>query len=101
MLTRKCILGLQANEQRCREQVANATAVVSALVAPLGYENAAMIANHARNCQCSIRDAACATGLITAEAFDAAVSAEAVCRLGSPIYTINHPKVNNNDAHNT
>jgi aspartate ammonia-lyase len=85
ILATKCIDGLQANEPRCAASVLNATATVTALVPVLGYEHASRIASEALEKRISIKDAAVGSGLITAEAFDAAISPEAVCRLGSPL----------------
>lgn len=84
MLRRQCIEGLEADEPRCRSQVANATATATALLPLIGYERAARLVADAQREGRSLRDAAVASGWLTASEFDEATSAEAVCRLGSP-----------------
>ena len=41
----KCVLGIEANEARCRELVENSLAMVAALAPSIGYDAAAMIAH--------------------------------------------------------
>ncbi|MGB7568691.1 MAG: aspartate ammonia-lyase [Chitinivibrionales bacterium] len=83
-LATKCIATMIADEKRCSRSIESATATITALVPAIGYENAAMIAEKARVAGVSIRQAACAEGLLTEAEFDALVTPEAVCRLGSP-----------------
>ncbi|MFW6161953.1 MAG: aspartate ammonia-lyase, partial [Planctomycetota bacterium] len=45
---RRCVAGIEADEARCRRHVHGATATVTALVEPLGYETAQAIAQTAR-----------------------------------------------------
>ena len=79
-----CVAGLQANVERCRAHVASGTAAVTALVEMIGYEAATAVAAEARTAGKTVRQLAVEKGLLTAEQFDALVSAEAVMRLGSP-----------------
>jgi aspartate ammonia-lyase len=79
-----CVAGLTADEERCRRHVDSSTATVTALVPLLGYGRASSLAAEAARSGRSVREAALASGAVTAEAFDAATSPEAVCRLGSP-----------------
>jgi aspartate ammonia-lyase len=85
ILATKCIATMTANEQRCTQSIESATAIFTALVPAIGYENAAMIAEKARDAGVSIRQAACAEGMLTEAQFDALITPEAVCRLGSPL----------------
>jgi aspartate ammonia-lyase len=75
---------MTADEERCRAHVHASTAVVTALVARLGYEAACAIAGKASERRCSIRDVVLADGILSAPEFDELTSPEAVCRLGSP-----------------
>ncbi len=84
ILRRHCIEGVQANETRCREQVENSTATVTALVPLLGYERAAQAATLARESRQSLREIVINRAWLTGEQFDGLISPEAVCRLGSP-----------------
>jgi len=85
ILRRHCVEGISANEARCRMHVNTATATATVLVPVLGYEAATATATAAAREKRSLR----ATALelhpgLTEEAFDAMLTPEAVCRLGSP-----------------
>jgi aspartate ammonia-lyase len=80
-----CVAGLTADEARCRSHVAGATAAVTALVETIGYEAATLVAQEARDTGKTVRQLVVEKGLLSAEQFDALVSAEAVMRLGSPM----------------
>jgi aspartate ammonia-lyase len=79
-----CVEGIEANEERCRRQVENSTAAVTALLPVLGYEGAARLLAHAHDTGAGIKGAAISGGFLTEEQFDELTSPEAVCRLGSP-----------------
>ena len=83
MFAEKCVNGILANENVCKKNVENSTAVVTALIPKLGYNKADQLADMARKQKLSIREAALLHGLITAEDFEELISPEAVCRLGS------------------
>jgi aspartate ammonia-lyase len=82
ILRRHCVLGLEADEARCRSQVENGTAAATALLPLIGYEQAAALAAEARRTGLGLKAAAVASGLLTAEQFDQLTSPEAVGRLG-------------------
>jgi aspartate ammonia-lyase len=84
ILCRFCVEGMTADEERCRAHVHASTAVVTALVARLGYEAACTIAAKASERRCSIRDVVLADGVLTEAEFVELTTPEAVCRLGSP-----------------
>lgn len=79
-----CVRGIRADEARCRAHVETSSATATALVPLLGYEGACSLVEGARARGQSIREAALASGLVTAEQFERAVSPETVMRLGSP-----------------
>ncbi len=81
-LRRDCVDGIEADEARCRRQVENATASATALVPLIGYGRAGELVVRAREQGRGLKDAAVASGWLTAAEFDEATSAEAVCRLG-------------------
>ena len=81
---RHCIEGLEADEERCRAHVSASTATLTALVSRIGYEQAEEIAARALAENITIRAAVLATGLLSADEFDALITPEAVCRLGTP-----------------
>lgn len=84
ILRRHCVVGLEADEDRCRRHVESSTAVVTALLPALGYERASKVAEQAAATGQTIRETVLALGWLTAEEFAALTSPEAVCRLGSP-----------------
>jgi aspartate ammonia-lyase len=84
ILRQHCVVGLTADEERCRQQVDSSTATLTALVGHLGYEAVLALGERARTEGCSIRTAALASGRLTAAEYAELTSAEAVMRLGSP-----------------
>ena len=71
-----CIDGLQPNRERIAEHVRDSLMVVTALNPVIGYDKAAQIAKRAHQEGTTLREAAIASGLVTAEQFDAAVRPE-------------------------
>jgi aspartate ammonia-lyase len=84
VLRRHCVEGIEADEARCRRNVANGTAAATALVPALGYERAAEAARLAKENDWTIRETVMAQGWLTGSEFDVLISPEAVCRLGTP-----------------
>jgi len=82
ILSSRCIETLEVDRAHCAARTANATSMVTALVGPLGYEQAAAIAKRATAEGLTIRVAALASGQVTAEQFDAWVAPAAVTQLG-------------------
>lgn len=83
ILTRHCVLGLEADEARCRQQVESSTATATALVSALGYEGAARAAHGARAEGKSLRQYVVGEKLLSEVEYAQLTSPEAVCRLGS------------------
>ena len=77
-----CVAGLEALESRCRRDVDNSTASITALVEIIGYQAAQEIAREMENGG-GIREIVVRRGVMTAESFDELVSPESVMRLGS------------------
>jgi aspartate ammonia-lyase len=84
ILCRHCVSGLEADEARCREHVLNSTAAATALLPALGYERVCELARLSAETGETLRGLGIAKGWVSAAAFDEAISAEAVCRLGMP-----------------
>lgn len=87
-----CVEGLEANEERCRVQLENATALVTALIGELGYDRATDLARIAGESGRSVREIAIELGWLDDSRFNALISPESVMRLGSP------PKETGRDA---
>jgi fumarate hydratase class II len=70
------IEGLEADEERIAEHVASSLMLVTALAPHIGYDRAASIAKAAHHEGTTLREAAVASGHVTAEDFDRWVRAE-------------------------
>ena len=84
VLRRFCIEGLEADEERCAMHVRASSAAATALVPEIGYEAACDVVRAAQAEEATIRDVIVAKGLLTADQYEELLSAEAVCRLGTP-----------------
>jgi fumarate hydratase class II len=65
-----CAVGIEPNRQRIAELVDRSLMLVTALNPHIGYDKAAQIAKKAHHEGTSLRQAAIATGYVTAEQFD-------------------------------
>lgn len=86
IFARHCVLGIVADERRCRQHLHNSTAVLTSLVGRIGYEAAERLAEAlaaAPSPETSLRELAIEQGLLTAAEFDAMISPAQVTRLGS------------------
>jgi fumarate hydratase, class II len=80
----KCVEGIEANEDRIRELVGRSLMLVTALAPKIGYDAAAAIAKKAHANATTLRDEALASGLVTAEEFDAIVRPETMLAPSPP-----------------
>ncbi|MFA6032662.1 MAG: aspartate ammonia-lyase [Myxococcota bacterium] len=78
-----CVEGIAACDERCAAHVAGSTASATALLQVASYGKAAEIALAAVHDGRTVKDVAVESGVVTGEAFDALVGAEAVCKLGN------------------
>ena len=67
MLVEKCIVGITANEERCKEFVERSIGVVTALNPHIGYEKSCMVAKEALEERKSIREVVLAHKLLDEE----------------------------------
>ncbi len=72
----RCVAGIEADERRIRELVERSLMLVTALVPRLGYDAAAEIAKKAHAEGLTLREAAVALGMLSAEEFDELVRPE-------------------------
>lgn len=63
VLAERCVLGIEANERRCRDAAEASIALATALAPVIGYERATTIAKDALNTGRSVRQAAVSQGL--------------------------------------
>jgi aspartate ammonia-lyase len=78
----KCVSGITANEEICKNNVENSTATVTALISVTGYSKADDIIRMAKEKNLSIKKAAILSGYLSEKEFDEMISPEAVCKLG-------------------
>lgn len=83
IFTEKCVLGIQANQETCRNQVENSTACITALIPKIGYQKASDIAEMVKRQQISVRKAALLSGYLSENEYETLITPEAVCRLGN------------------
>jgi fumarate hydratase, class II len=74
--TDHCIVGIQLDHARIRENVANSLMLVTALTPKIGYDKAAEIAHKAHHDHSSLRAAALKLGYLTEKEFDELVQPE-------------------------
>ncbi len=80
--TEYCVDDINPNTDRIQEFLDKSLMFVTALVPHIGYDNAAKIARYALENNCTLRDAALETNLVTAEEFDRYVRPERMIRPG-------------------
>ena len=81
-LNHHCVAGITANSEKCREQVLNSTAIITALIPALGYEQCTRIIQKAKTTNSSIQDIIINENYLTTQEFEALISPEAVNKLG-------------------
>ena len=75
-LRTRCIAGITANEERCRNEVHNSIGVVTALNPVIGYKNSTKIAKEALETGRSVYDLVLEHGILTKEELDTILSPE-------------------------
>ena len=70
---RNCAIGIEPNRDKISDHLNNSLMLVTALNPHIGYDNAAKIAKHAHKKGQTLREAAIELGLMSGEAFDAAI----------------------------
>jgi fumarate hydratase class II len=82
--TEKCVKGLAANEQRCRELIEKSLALCTALAPEIGYDSAAHLAHLAFESGKSVRQVALEKGVLPEERLVRLLDAEDMTRPGIP-----------------
>jgi fumarate hydratase class II len=68
--TEHCVLGIEPNAERMRALLEQSLMLVTALTPHIGYDAAAKVAIHAHRHRLSLREAALALGVVSADDFD-------------------------------
>jgi aspartate ammonia-lyase len=84
VLQARCVAGIRADADRCRELLDRSSAVATALSPYIGYAATADIAKEAVRTGRSVRDVARARGIIPPEQLDTILTAEAMTAPGVP-----------------
>ena len=66
----RCVSGIKADREKCRDNLHNSLMLVTALNPHIGYENAAKVAHMAYDEGVSLKEACVRLGFLTAERFD-------------------------------
>jgi fumarate hydratase class II len=82
--THKCLQGLRANEQRCRELVEESLALCTPLAPEIGYDKAAHIAHLAYESGRTVREVALELEVLPEEKLLKILDAEEMTRPGVP-----------------
>jgi len=78
-----CVVGLKADEERCRRNVESSTALLTALVEVIGYDKASELGKTSRETGKSIKAIVMEQKILSESEFAELISAEHVNRLGS------------------
>ncbi|WP_167605204.1 aspartate ammonia-lyase [Maribellus sediminis] len=83
IFSEKCVSGLIANEEICKQQVENSTASITALIPKIGYKKASEVAALSKSKKITIRESVLLLKIMTASEFEELITPEQVCRLGN------------------
>jgi aspartate ammonia-lyase len=78
VLTTKCIVGITANRERCRDLVEHSIGIVTAVMPAIGYKRATEVAKEALETGVSVRELILRKGYLSPEELDEALSLEAM-----------------------
>jgi fumarate hydratase class II len=84
VFTDRCVRGIRANEERCRELLEKNPAIATALNPWIGYDRAAEVAKESARDRKSVREVVQAKGLLPADKLDEALDVRAMTEPGLP-----------------
>ncbi|OCJ17340.1 aspartate ammonia-lyase [Rhizobium sp. AC44/96] len=79
-LTVKCVFGITANEERCRQNLEASTALATALTSLIGYESATLLAKEILSSGRNLRDLLSEAGTLPAEIMDKVLDVTALTK---------------------
>ncbi len=77
-----CVQDLVANEEHCRKNILNSTALITAVIPVIGYEKASEIVKVARAKQVSVREVLIDSGVMNEQTLNELIRPEVVSKLG-------------------
>ena len=78
----QCVHDLVANEEHCRKNILNSTALITAVIPVIGYEKASEIVKVARAKQVSVREVLLDSGVMNEQTLNELIRPEVVSKLG-------------------
>ena len=78
----RCVRGITANKERCRDMVENSVGIITAINPIVGYKNAAEIAREATKTGRPVREIVLEKGLLTEEEIDHILSPKQLTTMG-------------------
>jgi fumarate hydratase class II len=82
--TDRCVVGIEANEERCRQMVERSLALATALAPIIGYDEAAEIAKEAHRIGHTVREVAEERGVLSSEELDTVLDPYQMTEPGVP-----------------
>lgn len=79
-LTVKCVVGITANEERCKQNLEASTALATALTSLIGYESATLLAKEILSSGRNLRDLLSEAGTLPAELMDKVLDVTALTK---------------------
>ncbi|WP_236898272.1 aspartate ammonia-lyase [Clostridium beijerinckii] len=93
-LVDNCILGITANEVRCKELLDNSVGIVTALCPYIGYQNSADIAKESLKSGISVKELVLAKGILTSEELEQILDPNLMTQLNSSLTLESKEKIN-------
>lgn len=78
----RCVLGIRAHPERCRQALERSHELITALVPKIGHEKAVELSRRMRERNLTVREAVGESGVLTDTELAALLSAEELCALG-------------------
>ncbi|CUU47868.1 aspartate ammonia-lyase [Clostridium beijerinckii] len=93
-LVDNCIIGITANEVRCKELLDNCVGIVTALCPYIGYQNSADIAKESLKSGISVKELVLAKGILTSEELEQILDPNLMTQLNSSLTLESKEKIN-------
>lgn len=82
MFRAKCVEGIKANREKCREHVDSSTATLTAFVSEIGYEKTSEVAKKTAVSGKTVKEILISENMVSEEKYNELISPESVMRLG-------------------
>lgn len=82
LFAERCILGIEANADHCRQLLENSISLITVLVPQIGYEQATQLAEEALQKKCSLRQVILANKVLSAAEWEQLIKPETALKAG-------------------